>query len=160
MCRFVCNFGHELASPVSTFLPPRPSHGVMSAPSWSVRDGREAETGDRSSWWSTPYARCRPPASHDVNVNKSYKKKKKLWVAMRPPRAGKPRPVGPRSVPSNKQTVGDELRRSAGWRAQTEVANSISQRAARVAPVIGNGVVQKPDLGSDHGWDLCIKLTC
>ena len=39
-----------------------------------------------------------------------------------------------------------------GWlEAQTEVANSISQRAARVVPVIGNGVGQKPDLGSDHG---------
>ena len=45
----------------------------------------------------------------------------------------------------------DELRRSAGWRAQTEVANYISQRAARVVPVIGKGVGQKPDLGSNHG---------
>ena len=46
------------------------------------------------------------------------------WV--RPPRAGKPRPFGLRSVPSNAQTVRDALGRSASWRAQTEGANSSS----------------------------------
>ena len=60
---------------------------------------------------------------------------------------GNPRP---RSLPSDKQTVGDESSGSTGCRAQTEGANSISQHAARVAPVIGNGVGQKSDLGADR----------